>query len=241
MESYKELNKFVRGEKRINIFNFNKLCKAIENIVVSEIRSIGFKEPEYKLYCVIKENRGYDIDTLGEQIYNSKRVIININTKLLDGLEQIATKNIEEEKLKVDNFNRLDLFLIMFHELEHVRQAKMYETNTIDNMDLYKDKALSIYFNHLKNDNGYYVDNYKVTTEEVLANIKGIERTINYFNENNIKLTEEELEILKSKMDKCKKTLSNKERINPIDSKKYNIDELYNMILEDKMYEIKTL
>lgn len=241
MNSYEELNKFVKGKKRINFFNFNKLCKAIENIVIDEIRKIGFTEPEYKLYCVIKDNRGYEIDTLGEQIYNSKRVIVNVNTKLLDGLEKIATTNTENEKSKVDNFSRIDLFLIIFHELEHVRQAKMYQTNTVDNMDLYKDKVLSIYFNHLKDDNGYYAENYKVTTEEVFANIKGIERTIDYFNQNNIEFTKVELEILKSKMDKYKKLLTDRERINPINNKKYNIDELYNMVLKDDTYEFASL
>ena len=42
-------------------------------------------------------------------------------------------------------------------------------------------------------------------------------------------------------MDEYKKLLNNRKRINPIDGKKYDIDELYNKVLEDQTYQVSTL
>jgi hypothetical protein len=240
---YEELNKYVRGEKKINLFSSYKIMSMVQHFILDEIRNMGFSEPQYKLHCVIKDNRGYDTDTLGEKILKDKKIIININRRLIDDLDTMATsKDVEEfDKENKEHFTRIDLFLVMFHELEHVHQAKMYETNTVDNMILYKDKVLSMYFNHIKDDDAYYSENYKVTSEEVLANIKAIEKTIKYFTKNNIEFTKKELEILKLKMNKYKTLLNNKQRKNPIDGKMYDLDYLYNMVLQDQTYEIGNL
>lgn len=240
---YEELNKYVKGEKKLNILNMYRVCRMIESLVLNEIRNMGFSEPEYKLYCVIKDNKGYDIDTFGEQILKNKKIIININKRLVDDIDTVATRE-DVEKYDDENrdrFTRLDLFLVLFHELEHVHQAKMYETNTIDNMNLYKDKVLSMYFEHLKGDNSYYSDNYKATSEEVIANIRSIEKTVKYFAKYGIELTKEELEILKHRMNKNISLLNNKQRINPMDGKKYDLDYLYNTVLQDQTYEIDNL
>ena len=82
---------------------------------------------------------------------------------------------------------------------------------------------------------------YKVTTNEVLANIRGVERTIEYFDKYNIELTKEELEILKLKMNKYQELLKNKERINPIDGRAYNLDDLYNIAVQDQTNKVDNL
>ena len=54
-----ELNNYVKGNKRINIFNMIKVCKLVENMAIDEIRKIGFSEPMYKIYCCRRDFRGY--------------------------------------------------------------------------------------------------------------------------------------------------------------------------------------
>ena len=210
---YEELNKYVTGEKKLIFFNTFKASRIVERIGIEEMKKLGLSESEYKLYCIVKDNVGYESDNLGEHIFKDGKAILKLNKILIDGLSNIATeddvKNYDAKDR--EKFTRIDLFFILFHELEHVRQSIMYMTNTVDNPDLYKDAYLDIYFNKIKNDNGYYSDNYKVTTNEVLANIRGVERTIEYFDKYNIELTKEQLEILKLKMNKYQELLSNKE------------------------------
>ena len=235
-----ELNNYVKGNKRINIFNMIKVCKLVENMAIDEIRKIGFSEPMYKIYCVIRDFRGYDIETMGDQLFRNKKIIVNLNKKLIDAIGDKATlKDVENLDDINRTFTRIDLFLILFHELEHVRQAKMFETGNVNNTDLYKDRLLRLYFEHFGED--YYAVNYKVTSEEVLANIKAVQKTIDYFNNNGIDFNKYELEILKRKMDSLHALLNNKERINPIDGKVYNLDYLYEMALNDERYRVKSL
>lgn len=240
---YEELNKYVTGEKKLIFFNTFKASRIVEQIGIEEMRKLGLSESEYKLYCIVKDNVGYESDNLGEHIFKDGKAILKLNKILIDGLSNIATeddvKNYDAKDR--DRFTRIDLFFILFHELEHVRQSIMYMTNTVDNSDLYKDAYLDIYFNKIKNDNGYYSDNYKVTTNEVLANIRGVERTIEYFDKYNIELTKEELEILKLKMNKYQELLKNKERINPIDGRAYNLDDLYNIAVQDQTNKVDNL
>ena len=235
-----ELNNYVKGNKRINIFNMIKVCKLVENMAIDEIRKIGFSEPMYKIYCCIRDFRGYDIETMGDQLFRNKKIIVNLNKKLIDAIGDKATlKDVENLDDINRNFTRIDLFLILFHELEHVRQSKMFETGNVNNTDLYKDRLLRLYFEHFGED--YYAVNYKVTSEEVLANIKAVQKTIDYFNNNGIDFNKYELEILKRKMDSLHALLNNKERINPIDGKVYNLDYLYEMALNDERYRVESL
>ena len=235
-----ELNNYVKGNKRINIFNMIKVCKLVENMAIDEIRKIGFSEPMYKIYCVIRDFRGYDIEKMGDQLFRNKKIIVNLNKKLIDAIGDKATlKDVENLDDINRTFTRIDLFLILFHELEHVRQSKMFETGNVNNTDLYKDRLLRLYFEHFGED--YYAVNYKVTSEEVLANIKAVQKTIDYFNNNGIDFNKYELEILKRKMDSLHALLNNKERINPIDGKVYNLDYLYEMALNDERYRVESL
>ena len=236
-----ELLEYIRGDKNLNIFRHYKACRMIEKFVMDEIRKIGFCEPEYKLFCVVRDNVGYDIDTMGTQILEDRKAGVVVNKRLVDGMQTLATeedvKNYDVEDK--ENFNRIDLFIVIFHELEHVRQAKMYETNTIDNTYLYKDRLLSMYFEEITGKRRYYYDNYKTISEETLANIKAIESTIKFFSKYNIEFTKEELEILKLRMEKYKTRLTNTQRVNPIDGKTYDLDTLYNLALQDQAHKIE--
>ena len=109
---YEELNKYVRGEKKINLFSSYKIMSMVQHFILDEIRNMGFSEPKYKLHCVIKDNRGYDTDTLGEKILKDKKIIININRRLIDDLDTMATsKDVEEfDKENKEHFTRIDLF-----------------------------------------------------------------------------------------------------------------------------------
>ena len=127
------------------------------------------------------------------------------------------------------------------HELEHAHQSMMYLTNTVDDENLHKDALLRIYFNKLNKEYDYYADNYKVDSEEVLANIKAVEKTIEYFSKYNIELTKEELEILKHKMDKYQQALNNTQRKNPVDGKMYDLDYLYKCAMEDTINRVDNL
>ena len=240
---YEELNKYIIGEKKLIFFNTSKASRIVEEIAKEELRQIGFKEPEYKLYCVVRDQRGYDTNNLGVQILNGNKVIININKRLIDGLDEVATEE-DVEKVDVedrDRYTRMDLFLILFHELEHARQSMMYLTNTVDNEQLYKDAFLKLYFGKLDSEYDYYADNYKVDSEEVLANIKGVERTMEYFSKYGIELTKEELQILKHKMNKYQQALSDTQRKSPIDGKMYDLDYLYKTAMEDQVNRIDDL
>lgn len=240
---YEELNKYVTGEKKLGLLNIYKASRAVEEIAKEEIGRIGFVEPQYKIVCVVRDQRGYDANRLGVQLLEGNKIVMTINKRLIDGLDVKATEE-DVEKVDIedrDRYTRIDLFLILFHELEHAHQSMMYLTNTVDDENLHKDALLRIYFNKLNKEYDYYADNYKVDSEEVLANIKAVEKTIEYFFKYNIGLTKEELEILKHKMDKYQQALNNTQRKNPVDGKMYDLDYLYKCAMEDTINKVDNL
>ena len=63
-EFWLSLSVFEITKRSPSIFNMIKVCKLVENMAIDEIRKIGFSEPMYKIYCCIRDFRGYDIETL---------------------------------------------------------------------------------------------------------------------------------------------------------------------------------
>ena len=208
--------------------SFTKLQKSLKIFLEKKIREIGFIDSEYKINVVFKDFHGYDKNISGSKNsidYNpnvsNKNVTITINNRLIDAF----LFNGDED------YKRLDLFITIFHELYHLKIEKMFIDNKCNNDDLYKDTMLRKYFeDKLKNDN-YYFLNYKYFSEEILCNIHGISETIKFLNENNLTLSNEELNYLKEKYDLYLSDLMNKNRINPIDNKVYNLDELYESLI----------
>ena len=89
---YEEINKYVRGEKKINIFSSYKIMSMVEHFMLDEIRNMGFSEPQYTLHCVVRDKKGYDTSVLGEGIVFSNGTISRtLSRSLINGLDVMAT------------------------------------------------------------------------------------------------------------------------------------------------------
>ena len=237
MEIKGELKEYIENKKRINIFTIGKLRKLVEIFVENEVRSLGICKEEWNVKCLVRNFHGYDIDTFGRIINTERDTIILINERLVDAIRILPS----EIKLpnSIEEAYRINLFLTIYHEIEHLYQAYTLKNGIIINEKLYKDEIIQDYFK--KRYESYYGVNYNVFTSEVLANLSAVNKTLEFFRINNIKLTDVELGILKLKRDINKKYLEDNTRINPVDKKRYNIDELYQMILENKIEEKQSL
>ncbi len=202
--------------------SYYRFQNALTNFILRKIKDIGFSEPDYKIRCVFRDFYGDKSNIMGvkygckPEIYD-KSISVAINKKLTDAYLFPGS----------NEFERFDLFAIIFHELNHLIIEKMFIDNKCDNQNLLKDRALEKYFFNEYGKNIYYTENYENCTEETLCNIYGINETINFFEENNVKLTDEEKSKLKGKYDFYCDKLIDTSRIDPNDKKKYTLDELY--------------
>ncbi len=202
--------------------SYYRFQNALINFILEKIHDIGFSEPNYKIKCVFRDFHGDRSDIMGikygcrPEMYD-KNVSVAINKKLTDAYLFPGT----------NEFERFDLFAIIFHELNHLIIEKMFIDGKCDNQNLFKDRALEKYFLNEYGHNVYYTENYENCTEEALCNIYGINEAIQFLKENNIELTDEEKSKLKEKYNSYCDKLMDTSRIDPNDKKKYTLDELY--------------
>ena len=150
------LEKYFNNELELDI----DLMKAIIRSIITEY----MKESKINNIKVMFDNQ---TSSNGSYSNDGENKYIFINEKRI---ESFLSKDINE-------FNKFDLFVTMFHEMRHAVQEKNREDNNFD-FDTYfmlKETIIKKY------DTNYYNSNYKIVLEEIDARRGGIHNTIEFY------------------------------------------------------------
>lgn len=150
------LEKYFNNELELDI----DLMKAIIRSIITEY----MKESKINNIKVMFDNQ---TSSNGSYSNDGENKYIFINEKRI---ESFLSKDIND-------FNKFDLFVTMFHEMRHAVQEKNREDNNFD-FDTYfmlKETIIKKY------DTNYYNSNYKIVLEEIDARRGGIDNTIEFF------------------------------------------------------------
>ena len=206
-------------DEDVSNFLLNDLLNNSNNYSDEEIKNI------IKSFCynlVSKYYHDFDIEVLLSKEIDSKSTLNNV-----EGLVLNKTIYLEESVLLDIKNSNIEILRIIFHEIQHIKQRHLLETNNISY------KAFLLIMEQIiimEMPSKYYSDNYLYFFEEVDARLESEFQLYDFLDSNNQELLSDNIDEILENISDCEKQAENMFR--KVSDKKVNKEELFDKIIQ---------